>query len=73
VHSSERGLERAEGFERQQGELRIARIRGSLTLTGDEFYEDCGDAIGMRRRAALPSATRCVECQARHEGGARGR
>ena len=61
--SGERGLERAEDFQRQQDELRVARIRSELVLKGDAFCQDCGDDIGARRRAALPSATRCVTCQ----------
>lgn len=65
--SGERGLERAEDFQRQQDELRVGRIRSSLVLKGDEFCQDCGDEIGARRRAALPSATRCVDCQAGFE------
>lgn len=30
---------------------------------------DCGNEIPTRRRAALPSATRCVDCQETHERG----
>jgi DnaK suppressor protein len=29
--------------------------------------EDCGRAIGAERLAALPSATRCIRCQASWE------
>lgn len=28
---------------------------------------DCGDPIDEERREAMPSATRCIDCQARHE------
>jgi len=31
--------------------------------------EDCGGPIGAERLAALPSATRCVQCQADWEAG----
>jgi phage/conjugal plasmid C-4 type zinc finger TraR family protein len=65
--SEERGLLRAEDFQRQQDELKVGRIRSSLVLKGDEFCQDCGDPIGAERRAALPSATRCVDCQVGHE------
>jgi phage/conjugal plasmid C-4 type zinc finger TraR family protein len=65
--SEERGLLRAEDFQRQQDEIKVQGIRSSLVLKGDEFCNDCGDAIGAERRAALPSATRCVDCQSSHE------
>lgn len=65
--SEERGLLRAEEFQRQQDELKVGRIRSSLVLKGDEFCQDCGEDIGAERRAALPSATRCVDCQGDHE------
>lgn len=62
--SDERGLERAEDFQRQQDELRVAKIRAGLDLVGEEFCRDCGERIEEQRRAALPSATRCTGCQA---------
>lgn len=66
--SEERGLERAEDFQRQQDELRVARIRSSLGVEGDEFCRTCGDRIEEARRIALPSATRCIICQTKLEG-----
>jgi phage/conjugal plasmid C-4 type zinc finger TraR family protein len=35
----------------------------------DGVCRDCGQPIGDERRAALPSATRCVTCQAAWEQG----
>lgn len=35
-----------------------------LDAPGRELCEDCSAEIPPARRAALPSATRCVECQA---------
>ncbi|MFA6219609.1 MAG: TraR/DksA C4-type zinc finger protein [Erythrobacter sp.] len=61
--SEERGLERAEDFQRQQDELRVARIRARLETCGDEFCRECGDPIEEERRVALPSAICCVACQ----------
>jgi phage/conjugal plasmid C-4 type zinc finger TraR family protein len=61
--SEERGLERAEDFQRQQDELRVARIRASLDGEGDVICRDCGDPIEEERRKAMPSATRCFPCQ----------
>lgn len=65
--SEERGLLRAEDFQRQQDELRVSRIRSALVREGEEFCADCGEDIGAARRAALPSATRCVTCQGAFE------
>lgn len=71
MQSDERGLERAEEFERQQRELRITRIRGDLAPSGSEFCRTCGDPIEVARRIALPSATRCVCCQQATERNSR--
>lgn len=35
-----------------------------LDLPGNETCSDCGEAIPEERRRALPSAHRCVSCQA---------
>ena len=59
----ERGLERAETFERLSNEAAIARIRNNLAGLGEEFWITCGDRIEHERRAALPSARRCIGCQ----------
>lgn len=69
--SDERGLERTEDFQRHQDELAVARIRGALNGHGDPFCEDCGDEIEARRREALPSARRCIDCQALFERASR--
>jgi len=50
----------------------IQRIleRGRAASTGaaaDGLCHDCGERIGAQRRAALPSAVRCVRCQAAWE------
>ncbi|WPZ06593.1 TraR/DksA C4-type zinc finger protein [Pelagerythrobacter marinus] len=68
---NERLLEAASEFDERRRELAIKRIREELTLKGDEFCRACGDPIEIARRAALPSATRCVDCQAAHERGSR--
>lgn len=63
----ERGLERAEEFERLSSEAAITRIRNNLEGLGEEFCLGCGDRIEDERRAALPSAKRCIGCQSSHE------
>lgn len=42
-------------------------------VPGSAECEDCGDLIPDARRRAYPSATRCTECQARHERHAKTR
>jgi phage/conjugal plasmid C-4 type zinc finger TraR family protein len=65
--NTERGLERAEEFERMEREAAVARIRNNLVGLGEEFCLGCGERIDDARRAALPSAKRCVTCQTRVE------
>ena len=36
----------------------------SLDAAGADRCADCGEDIPARRRAALPSAIRCINCQA---------
>ena len=51
----------------------VRRARAGLDGDGAAECAGCGDEIDPARRAALPSATRCVACQSRLERGARGR
>ena len=67
MFENEAALEAAEDFEREQLDRKVASIRSAFVLAGDDTCQDCGDPIGAERRAALPSATRCVECQGGHE------
>ncbi len=45
----------------------IAAARAQIEGEGTDDCEDCGAPIGAARRAALPSASRCVDCQERRE------
>ncbi|MBU6167210.1 MAG: TraR/DksA C4-type zinc finger protein [Alphaproteobacteria bacterium] len=45
----------------------IARVTDALAAEGADLCIGCGDAIEPTRRAALPSARRCIECQTRVE------
>ncbi|MBP2301293.1 TraR/DksA C4-type zinc finger protein [Azospirillum picis] len=47
----------------------VSVVRGRLTQVGSAACVDCDTAIPPARRVALPSATRCVDCQDRHERG----
>ena len=59
-----------EEMNRAQALAARSRIR---TAPGSAECEDCGDPIPVARRRAYPSATRCTECQARHERHAKNR
>jgi phage/conjugal plasmid C-4 type zinc finger TraR family protein len=63
----ERGLERAEAFERLEKEGAVARIQRRLGGLGEDFCLTCGERIEEARRLALPSARRCIACQTRLE------
>lgn len=63
----ERAIERAAEFEQRQRDAAVARIQNSLAGLGEEFCLGCGDRIEEARRIALPSAKRCVDCQAKVE------
>lgn len=65
----ERGLERAEAFEQLSEDAAVARIRNNLVGLGEEFCLSCGERIEEARRAALPSAKRCIVCQEKLEKG----
>lgn len=49
-----------------EGKLSVAvsAARAALAGPGDEICADCGGEIPLQRRVAMPSAIRCVECQA---------
>ena len=59
-----------EEMNRAQALAARTRIR---TAPRSAECEDCGDPIPEARRRAYPSATRCTECQARHERHAKTR
>lgn len=63
----ERGLERAEAWERLSKEAALARLRGALALPGAAWCIECGEPIDPARRRAMPSARRCITCQSRRE------
>lgn len=41
----------------------IAHVRARTQRDGFDECEDCGELIEPARRKAMPSATRCVDCQ----------
>lgn len=50
---------------------KVASIRAGLAEEGEDFCIDCDDRIGAARKAALPSAERCIHCQEQFERKAR--
>ena len=72
MEATERQIEAAEAMVERERDDAIARIRGDLCLKGDEFCIDCGERIEPKRRAALPSAMRCIACQRAFERKYRG-
>lgn len=45
----------------------INSVRRELNTQGESHCIDCDEEISAQRRAALPSAKRCVDCQQRSE------
>lgn len=66
---TEREVERSAAMIEQAQADRIARIRAELHHPGEEDCIDCGQPIPSRRRAAMPSAERCIHCQTKFEKG----
>lgn len=53
----------------QERDAGVARSVAELRGEGAEDCIDCGDPIEAARKAAMPSARRCVSCQDRRERG----
>lgn len=66
---TERHIEAADAMVRMEQDQAIARIRAELSAEGEEDCIDCGKAIAAARRAAMPSAERCITCQTAFEKG----
>lgn len=66
-------IDRAARLAERFREAGIARVRRRLDVQGPDECEDCGVLITPQRRIAMPSATRCVDCQGAHERDARAR
>jgi phage/conjugal plasmid C-4 type zinc finger TraR family protein len=55
-------------LEREEAELeellRKQQRAAALEEKGNEICSDCGEPIPEERRRAMPSALRCIDCQA---------
>lgn len=72
TESSERQLEAAERNVALETDAKVASIRAALLEEGEDVCVGCDRPIDAKRRAALPSAIRCIRCQAAFEGYSRG-
>lgn len=62
-------IDQASELASAEAEAGIVRVRRALQPSGATECDDCGEEIGARRLAAIPSATRCIDCQTLAEGG----
>ena len=51
----------------------VRRVKAELATIGETECRGCGEEIEPARRAAMPSATRCIVCQGRVERRERSR
>ncbi|MGQ3101032.1 MAG: TraR/DksA C4-type zinc finger protein [Sphingopyxis solisilvae] len=70
-HAGNRAIEHAEAMVDLERERQIASVRKHLAKQGSASCGDCGDEIPAERRAALPSARRCADCETRRERAAK--
>ena len=64
---NERQFELAQQLEQAQRDDVIALARAQCRGSGTSECVDCGVPIPAERRACVPYATRCTECQGRFE------
>lgn len=60
-------LDEAQALEERERDAGIDRVVARLNGTGALYCASCGDEIDPARRAVMPSATRCTDCQDRRE------
>lgn len=66
--TSERYFDQASELEQQVRDAGLSAAAQALSGNGSDECIDCGCIILAARRAALPSAVRCIDCQEQHEG-----
>lgn len=59
----EQQLERAAELEQATRDAAIGEAGVALRRNGQPYCDECGEPIAPERRAAMPSAIRCVYCQ----------
>lgn len=66
---SNRAFELAALRVEEERDCSVARSVAQLRTQGAMDCVDCGKPIGADRRAVMPSARRCIHCQAQQERG----
>lgn len=56
-------LDEAQALEQRERDDCIARAAGRIKGRGATHCVVCGEPIDEARRSAMPSATRCIDCQ----------
>lgn len=69
INPGNRAIELAEQRTEQERDAAISRSIAVLAGTGTANCIDCRQPIDPARRAALPSAKRCIGCQSLRERG----
>jgi phage/conjugal plasmid C-4 type zinc finger TraR family protein len=64
-------IDQAQQLEEANRTQAIARTVAPLAAEGSDDCAGCGDPIEALRRAAMPSARRCADCEAARERRAR--
>lgn len=67
MNSSNAAFDQAEQLAEAEREAGIVSARAALSGGGFTHCVNCGVAIPLSRRKALPSAKRCFECQQAYE------
>ena len=67
MNITNRMIEAAEANVGRERDNQIARIRAGLAAEGEDICVECDEPIGAARKAALPSAERCIDCQTAYE------
>lgn len=65
--TTEQNFDRTEELAEKERQAGIRRLQEELQRDGRNDCQDCEDEIEPARREAMPSATRCIACQLRHE------
>jgi len=69
INPGNRAIELAEQRTEQERDAAVSRTVAALDGAGTADCIDCGEAIDPARKAALPSACRCFDCQSLRERG----
>lgn len=69
INPGNRAIELAEQRAEQERDAAVSRTVSALVGAGTADCVDCREPIDPARKAALPSANRCFDCQSLREQG----